>query len=111
MRLLPSEKGWSLDHEVQQMRRLLLARAIEGFSEHGLLDIAEDGGQGVVARVTEQWRGLVAGHQVAPEFGGPPRRRGRGSSIPADGRTPGGVGSRSSSYSRRRDAMCQRNRR
>ena len=52
-----------LDDEVKQM--LPFTEATERLAEHGLLDVAEDGCQCLVAGIAEQERRLVARHQIA----------------------------------------------
>lgn len=46
-------EGVVLDDETEQMRRPGLTGAVEGLAEHCLFDIAENGFQGVAARVPE----------------------------------------------------------
>ena len=61
-------EGMILYDEIEQVCSLLLAGAVERLAEHGLLNAAEYGRQGIAARRTEKVRCLVTSHQVSLEF-------------------------------------------
>src|SRR5882672_2351546 len=56
-----------LDDEIEHVRGLLFARAVQTLAEHGLFDAAENSFQRLAARISEQRRGRFACDQFALE--------------------------------------------
>lgn len=63
------DKGMVLDDEIEQVRGLEFAAGIQRLAEHGLVDVAENGGQGLAALLSEQRRGLPAPDQIIFQTG------------------------------------------
>ena len=60
-------EGMVLHQEVEQVRGLLLAGSVEGLSEHGLLDVAENPFERVAPGIPEEGRCFSARDQCRPE--------------------------------------------